>query len=223
MEVKLNNILKKIFSCACIALLAGSVSSPAYCGKVDGKISEEKKPFKAEHLKKSNSSVKAKPLKIENSAVTEQKMYEKFFSEEIYNSAYGSDRHVFCAGMRTFKMNDLLDYIAKDFKKVIFESGSISVDSFTKILLNLGIDDEDYSWKKEIYPLTMGDTVVKNGFVLIVTHKSKGSQLVFYFKFGNNTTFRGLSKYSFIANARMYNRDLLIGRKLRAPLFLRRL
>lgn len=186
----MKTILKKIFSVAFSVFFVNLVSFPVHCSGGIKKTDEEKKPYK------------------EESPVISQDMYRIFWTLEKRKFISRSDTILIGLGVRGFR-NSYMNYFGTNFKRIVFESGSISFKCFENILLKLNINEKENVWKKEIYPLVAKDgkvnITVKDAFKLVITNNTNGNQLVFYFKFGDTAPTSGRTDYNFSLDVERYN------------------
>ena len=202
----MSNILKKFISCAFAALSVASLASPAYCGKGrNTKTREEKKPFKRVQLESVSHLGMSENIKIVNNALVDQRMYEDFLKNLRIVLAYDNSTYYFRADSNLIKIDEKLKDLENTYKRFIFESGSISIGRFKKILKSFGVKKNPDNWKKEIYPIVLGNTIIKNSFNFTLTNLSNGCQYIFYFKLGSNLNYKKISNYNFFQNVKSYN------------------
>lgn len=102
------------------------------------------------------------------------------------------------------------DKIFKNFKKIIFESGSIGHDTFKGIIEDNKISANESVWKKEVFPLEKNESLndtssYPEGFKLVLTNTENGKQVIFFFEFGNVSLARSRAEYSFKKDCKYYN------------------
>ena len=204
----MKRIFKKIFSIAFSVFFVNLASFPVHCSGGAKKIYEEKKPYKAGFSECLNFPVPrfVWQSRSENYSIISENMYQSFLAVERNKFKSRDDTLWIGPGIKGFKMSDI-NSLGTDFKRIIFESGSVGLQSFRNILYGLNINEEETVWKKEIFPLTLenGQVVIKDGFKLVITNNTDGNQLVFYFKFGDTSTMKSKVDYNFNLDVKRYN------------------
>ena len=204
----MNRILKKIFSVMFLGMSVGLAPFSAHGSWAIKNIDEEKKPFKESRFINEPVSIaqnfEQAFWRVSNNAFETQKRYEYYLSLEkselLDENCFWVHSNV--TAIKKSEMNNLVNR----HKRLVFESGSIGVNTLSDVFHDLDIRGDENTWIKQVFPLVLDDgSYIKDGFKLVVINQLDGRELIFYFKFGNNMTLRGMKKYDLKLEIENYN------------------